>query len=129
MINSKRKPEKLWVDEGREFYNSDQVRTSKYERKFEKGYTPTWTEEVFVVDKINMTNPVTYELKDLENEKILGSVHQQELARAKQKIFRIEKVIKRDNKKIKALVNKGQDILMNIIHGFLLEILLIYKKY
>ena len=51
-----------------------------------------------------MTNPVTYNLKDLRNEKILGSVYQQELARAKQTIFRIEKVIKRDNKKKRALV-------------------------
>ena len=51
-----------------------------------------------------MTNPVTYNLKVLRNEKILGSFYQQELARAKQTIFRIEKVIKRDNKMKMALV-------------------------
>ena len=54
---------------------------------------------MFVVDKANMTNPVTYKLKDLKNEKILGSFYQQELASAKQNIFWVEKVIKRDNKK------------------------------
>ena len=86
------------------FKPHDQVRISKHKRKFEKGYTPNWTEEIFVVDKVNMTNPVTYHLKDLKNEKILGSFYQQELARAKQTIFRIEKVIKRDNKKKMALV-------------------------
>jgi len=31
----------------------DRVRISKYKRKtFDKGYTPKWTEEVFVVDEI-----------------------------------------------------------------------------
>ena len=35
---------------------------------------------------------------------ILGSIYQQELARAKHKIFTIEKVIKCDNKKKRALV-------------------------
>ena len=58
-------------------------------RKFEKGYTPNWTEEIFVVDKVNMTNPVTYNLKEIRNEKILGSFYQQELTRAKQTIFEI----------------------------------------
>ena len=53
------------------FISNDQIRISKYKRKFEKGYTPKWTEEIFVVDKVNMTNPVTYNLKDLKNEKIL----------------------------------------------------------
>ena len=51
------------------FKPNDQVRISKYKKKFEKGYTPNWTEEIFVVDKVNMT----YNLKDLRNEKILGS--------------------------------------------------------
>ena len=51
-----------------------------------------------------MTNPVTYNLKDLRNEKILGSFYQQESARAEQTIFRIEKVIKRDNEKKMALL-------------------------
>ena len=37
------------------------------------------------VDKVNTTNPMTYYLKDLRNEKILGSFYHQELARAKHK--------------------------------------------
>ena len=37
-----------------------------------KGYTPNWTEEIFTIDKINMTNPVTYQVRDLNNEKILA---------------------------------------------------------
>ena len=91
------------------YKKGDKVRISKYKRHFEKGYTPNWTEESFTIDKINMTNPVTYQVRDLNNEKILGSFYTQELSPAKQNIFRIEKVIKRKNKK---------DIVINIILGF-----------
>ena len=39
----------------------DKVRISKYKRAvFDKGYTPNWTEEIFTVDKIQHTNPVTF---------------------------------------------------------------------
>ena len=46
-----------------------------------------------------MTNPVTYQVRDSNNENILGSFYTRELSPAKQIIFRIEKVIKRKNKK------------------------------
>ena len=46
-----------------------------------------------------MTNPVSYQVRDLNNEKILGSFYTRELSPVKQNIFRIEKVIKRTNKK------------------------------
>ncbi|WAQ94575.1 YMD3-like protein, partial [Mya arenaria] len=69
----------------------DQVRISKYKRHFEKSYTPNWTEEIFVVDTILETDPVTYQLKYLNGESILGSSYGQELIHAKQSIFRIEK--------------------------------------
>ena len=45
-----------------------------------------------------MTNPVTYQVRDLNNEKILGSFYTRQLSPAKQNIFRIEKVIKRKSK-------------------------------
>jgi len=38
----------------------DRVRISKYKRKtFDKGYTPNWTEEVFIVDEIQWTYLLT----------------------------------------------------------------------
>ena len=93
-----------------------------------KGYTPNWTEENFVVDNVNKKNPATYNLKDLKNGKILGSFYQQELAFAKQKIFKIEKVIKRDNKKKRALVKwLGYSDEHNSWVPFG-DLLLIYKK-
>ena len=83
----------------------DHVRISKYKRKiFDKGYTPNWTEEIFVIKQINPTKPVTYSIVDLMSESIKGSFYEQELQKAKQQTFRIEKVIRRDNKKKMALV-------------------------
>ena len=87
------------------FKVGDKVRISKYKRKvFDKGYTPNWTEEVFTVDKIQYSNPITYKLKDLNNEEIQVSFYEPELLKAKQDVFRIDKVIRRDNKKKQALV-------------------------
>ena len=87
------------------FKFSDKVRISKCNRKvFDKGYTPNWTDEIFLVDKIQSTNPITYRLKDLNNQEIQGSFYEPELLKAKQDVFRIEKVIRRDYKKKQALV-------------------------
>ena len=42
----------------------DRVRISKYKRKlFDKGHTPNWSEEVFVIVEIQRTNPSTYIIK------------------------------------------------------------------
>ena len=87
------------------FKVGDKVRISKYKRKiFVEGYTPNWTEEIFLVDKIQSTNPITYRLKDLNNEEIQGSFYEPELLNAKQDVFRIEKVIRKDYKKKQVLV-------------------------
>ena len=87
------------------FKVGDKVQISKYKRNvFDKGYTPNWTEELFITDKIQYTNPITYELKDLNNEEIKGSFYEPELLKAKQDVFKIDKVIRRDYKKKQALV-------------------------
>ena len=87
------------------FSIGDKVRISKYKRRvFDKGYTPNWTEEVFVIDKVNLTKPVTYNVVDLLGEKVEGSFYEKELQLAKQQTFRIEKVVRHDNKKKKLLV-------------------------
>ena len=87
------------------FKIGDKVRISKYKRKlFDKGYTINWSEELFIVDKIQYTNPISYKLKDLIGEDIQGSFYEPELLKAKQDVFRIDKVIRRDYKKKQALV-------------------------
>ena len=81
------------------------VRISKYKRKlFNKGFTPNWTEEIFVIDDILNTKPVTYRLVDLQGETVTGSFFEPELQKTTQEIFRIEKVIRHDNKQKRALV-------------------------
>ena len=82
------------------FSIGDKVRISKYKRRvFDKVYTPNWTEELFVVDHVMMTKPVTYKIVDLLGEKLEGSFYEKELQKAKQQTFRIEKVVRHDNKK------------------------------
>ena len=61
------------------FKRSDHVRISKYKNVFVKGYTPNWSEEVFVVNKIHNTVPWTYLINDLNGEEIKGSFYEKEL--------------------------------------------------
>ena len=87
------------------FRIGDKVRISKYKRKlFDKGFTPNWTEEIFVINQILQTKPVTYRLVDLQGEAVTGSFYEPELQKTTQEIFRIEKVIRHDNKRKRALV-------------------------
>ena len=60
--------------------------------------------EIFTIDKVLPTKPVTYKIVELMEETIEGSFFEQELQRAKQQTYRIEKVLRRDNKKKLALV-------------------------
>lgn len=78
----------------------DKVRISKYKRKtFDKGYTPNWTEEVFVIDEIQWTDPITYRIRDLNGELIKGTFYREELQKTDQVIYRIEKVIRKTRDK------------------------------
>ena len=82
------------------FKVGDHVRISKYKNIFAKGYTPNWSEEVFVINKIKNTVPWTYAISDLNGEEITGSFYEKELQKANQKEFRIEKVLKRKGDKL-----------------------------
>ena len=54
-------------DKDPKFKVGDHVRISKYKNIFAKGYTPNWSEEVFV-SKIKNTVPWTYVINDLNGE-------------------------------------------------------------
>ena len=82
------------------FKVGDQVRISKYKNIFEKGYTPNWSKEVFIISKIKNTVPWTYIINDLNGEEIIGTFYEKELQKTNQKEFRIEKVIKRKGDKL-----------------------------
>ena len=44
------------------FKIGDNIRISKYKSIFAKGYTPNWSQEVFIINKIKNTVPGTYVL-------------------------------------------------------------------
>ena len=67
---------------------------------FVKGYTPNWSEEVFVISKIKNTVPLTYVINDLNGEEIIVTFYEKELKKTNQKEFRIEKKIKRKGDKL-----------------------------
>ena len=72
-----------WKPKKPKFAICDKVRISKYKRRvFDKGNTPNWTEEVFVVDKILPTNSVTYTIIDSMGEEIEGSFYQKRTSKS-----------------------------------------------
>ena len=52
-------------DNNPKFKVGDHVRISKYKNIFAKGYTPNWSEEVFVIKKVKNTVSWTYIINDL----------------------------------------------------------------
>ena len=77
---------RVYIEEHNEkdsrFKIGDRVRTSKFKNIFAKGYTPNWSTETFIVNKINDTVPYTYNLKDLNDEEIIGSFYDRELRKS-----------------------------------------------
>ena len=67
------------------FKVGDHVRISKLKNVFDKGYTPNWSEESFIVKKINNTVTSTYVISDLNGEKAVGSFYEKELQKTNQK--------------------------------------------
>ena len=82
------------------FKVGDHVRISKFKNVFAKGYTPNWSEEIFVVKKIKNTVPRTYIINDLNGEEIVESFYEKEQQVTNQKEFRVEKVIKKKGNKL-----------------------------
>ena len=55
------------------FKVGDYVRISKHKNIFARGYTPNWSEEIFVFSKFKNTVPWAYVINDLNGEEITGS--------------------------------------------------------
>ena len=77
---------RVYIDEHNEkdsrFKVGDRVGISKFKNIFAKRYTPNWSKETFIGDKINDTVPYTYNIKDLNGEKIIGSFYDKELQKS-----------------------------------------------
>ena len=71
------------------------VRISKFKNIFAKGYTPSWSKEVFVIKIVKNTVPWTYVIKNLNHNEIFRTFYEKELQKTNQQEFRIEKLIKK----------------------------------
>ena len=73
----------------------DYVRINKTRKVFKKGYLPGWSRELFIVQEIVLSTPITFKIKDLKEEKIKGNFYKEELQKVKPPSFyNIEKVLK-----------------------------------
>ena len=77
------------------FKVNDRVRITKYKNIFSKGFTDSWSREIFIIDSVLKTNPWSYKIKDLNGEKIIGSVmRNQELLKFVPDHLKIKKMCK-----------------------------------
>ena len=79
-------------DKNSKFRVGDLVRISKYKNIYAKGYTPNWSEEVFVIKKVKNTVPWTYIINDLNGEEIIGNFYKKELQKTNQQGFKMLKL-------------------------------------
>jgi len=64
-----------------------------------KGYTARWTGEVFTVSEVRCTDPITYRIVDYNNEENEETFYEKELQKDILELFRIEKIIKKQENK------------------------------
>lgn len=99
-----RGPQKVTLkDKHPSFAIGDSVRISHAKKVFDKGYLPTWTDQVYTISKIIKTpkieaqfaGPVQYIIKDYNNEEIKGAFYGYELQKiAPPERHRVEQVIR-----------------------------------
>ena len=78
------------------FKVGDRVRLNKIHRTFKKSYLPGWTEEVFVVHRVNPGAIPTYKIREWDDTPVQGTFYEQDLQKVHvSDIFRVEKVVKR----------------------------------
>ncbi|GJQ66449.1 hypothetical protein Trydic_g13274 [Trypoxylus dichotomus] len=83
------------------FKVGDIVRISKYKGVFAKGYVPNWSTELFKISKLQITNPATYLLVDMNGRPIPGSFYEPELQKTKHEdVYLVERVFRRKGNKL-----------------------------
>ena len=70
-------------DKDPKFQVCDHARISKCKNIFAKGYTPNWSEEIFVIKKNKKTVPWTYAINDLNGEEIIGTFYEKRITKDK----------------------------------------------
>ena len=101
---------KSWTKPGRQlkFKLGDQVCISKSRRTFNKGYLPSWTQEIFTMIQIIPRVPSLYPLRDYADDEIGDVFYAEELQKVYKSddIYKIEKILaeKKENGKVKVVV-------------------------
>ena len=86
---------KICIHNYQKFKVGNKVRINKTKRTFDKGYLPKWTREIFEITHVNKTfSPITYKIKELQGEQILGTYYKHELQLIKDDgIYEIDSVL------------------------------------
>ena len=74
-------------DKDPKFKVGDHVRISKYKSIFSKGYSPNWSEEIFVIKGIKNTVPWAYVINDLNGHEIIGAFYEKKLQKTNQDVL------------------------------------------
>jgi hypothetical protein len=64
-----------------EFSVGDMVRTHKFGTKFDRGYKPTYADEILFIKKVLKTDPPVYKIEDYHGNEISGTYYQNELVK------------------------------------------------
>ena len=64
------------------FKVNNRIRITRY-KNILKGYTENWSREIFIMNSVLKTDPWTYQIKDLNGEKIIGRFYENELLLSK----------------------------------------------
>ncbi|XP_035692689.1 uncharacterized protein LOC118427158 [Branchiostoma floridae] len=78
------------------FRVGDSVRISKSKLRLEKGYTPNWTTEIFVVSEQIARRPPVYRVKDYDGEVLRGTFYEKELQKVTKKdddVYQVEDIL------------------------------------
>ena len=76
-------------DKDPQFKIGSHVRISIHKNVFEKGYTPSWSKEIFVVNNFKNTVTWIYVIGDIKDEEVVSTFYQKELKKNNQTRFRI----------------------------------------
>ena len=75
-------------DKDPKFKVGDHVRISKHKNIFAKGYTPNWSEKLFVIKKVKNTVPWSSVINNLNGDEIIGTFYEKGLQKTNQQEFR-----------------------------------------
>ena len=86
-LYGKRRCERYLQNKKAKFKKNDRVRISRLKRHFQKGYVKRWSDEIYLIYKVNSTLLFTYKIKEiLENGKykyIIRNFYENELQKTK----------------------------------------------